>query len=515
MLFAFLEEDQILSDNNLRSEYDYFVHRMERRGWVKQPYNMCVDFVIWLLPDPECHGADYEDAKTMDIKILFSWDLLALLEEHPSPRKKASTLEEEKLVIPPTIHIPDSDLMVVDRYSPTNRYEIIGNEQTIKAMDRWFRDWGQHKTTAFLLAGAPGIGKTLMTHLLAKEFGYKIYECNASDQRNKIDVLTLLKDFGRTRVMDREGYSKKVPECCIMDEVDGMTAFGVSALISVIKKGLGPIICICNDKYASCLKALKAHCQLVNVYPPTAQRCFTRIKDIANKEGIALTDAQLREIIADGHGDIRSTLNMLQMVKSGGKSSSNDLFISTFEATKRLFQPRQTLDQRLTLYWQDHDLIPLFVQENYLKTKHSLDKLLKAADSISQGDMVHRLLKEKQDYSLLSTLAVPSVVYPTTLLEGGLNQQLSFPSILGKTSNLRKRKKIHTTIQSKMRVSELSAVYPILFKKGAKAQEIVDYMLHYGLDVDEIQYMIEDAKVKLGPVKSAITKLYNKQVDNR
>ena len=38
---------------------------------------------------------------------------------------------------------------------------------------------------AVLISGPPGIGKTTTARLVAKTLKYKVYELNASDQRNK------------------------------------------------------------------------------------------------------------------------------------------------------------------------------------------------------------------------------------------------------------------------------------------------------------------------------------------
>lgn len=65
-----------------------------------------------------------------------------------------------------------------------------------------------------------------------------------------------------------------------------------------------------------------------------------------------------------------------------------------------------TLTDKVELYFQDHSIMPLFVQENYLKSKFSragtasgpelalknLELMTKAADSISDGDLVDAMI---------------------------------------------------------------------------------------------------------------------------
>lgn len=65
-----------------------------------------------------------------------------------------------------------------------------------------------------------------------------------------------------------------------------------------------------------------------------------------------------------------------------------------------------TLGDKIELYFQDHSIMPLFVQDNYLKHKFSraaglggpelklknLEIMSAAADAISDGDLVDRMI---------------------------------------------------------------------------------------------------------------------------
>ena len=65
-----------------------------------------------------------------------------------------------------------------------------------------------------------------------------------------------------------------------------------------------------------------------------------------------------------------------------------------------------SFDDKLGLYYQDHSILPLFVQDNYLKTKFSrasntngmdkqlkdLELMTKAAEAMSDGDLVDAMI---------------------------------------------------------------------------------------------------------------------------
>lgn len=101
-----------------------------------------------------------------------------------------------------------------------------------------------------------------------------------------------------------------------------------------------------------------------------------------------------------------------------------------------LFSPtaRETLSDKIELYFHDYSFIPLFVQENYLKfeparlrsvsnprekTIKQLRLMDKAASSISDADLVDALIHgPEQHWSLMPLHAVTSTVRPASFLYG-------------------------------------------------------------------------------------------------
>jgi replication factor C subunit 1 len=117
-----------------------------------------------------------------------------------------------------------------------------------------------------MLSGPPGIGKSSSARIVAKELGYNVLEFNASDNRSKKTIESLLKDMCTSSSIVRYGENNtafKNRSVIIMDEVDGVSANdrgGLGALILIIKKTRVPMICIANDRHNRKLQSLMNHC---------------------------------------------------------------------------------------------------------------------------------------------------------------------------------------------------------------------------------------------------------------
>ena len=126
---------------------------------------------------------------------------------------------------------------------------------------------------AALLSGPPGIGKTTLATLTAREMDLDVLELNASDTRNKKQLDCMLLEAVSSRAIALGQGRALRQRLVIMDEVDGMGGSdrgqycivitlrhpalpcpalfvgGMAELIKVIKISKIPIICICNDRY--------------------------------------------------------------------------------------------------------------------------------------------------------------------------------------------------------------------------------------------------------------------------
>lgn len=388
----------------------------------------------------------------------------------------------------------DSRLWTV-KYAPTTTNMICGNKGQVEKLQAWLRAWPENVRTKFkkpgkdghgvfraiMMHGPPGIGKTTAAHLAANLEGYDIVESNASDTRSKklvetglkgvLDTTSLLGYFAGDGKNVEKGKRKLV---LIMDEVDGMSAGdrgGVGALAAVCKRTSVPMILICNDRKLPKMKPFDHVTYDLPFRRPTVEQIRSRIMTICFREGMKLPTPVVNAIIEGSRSDIRQIINMLSTAKldeaamdfDQGKAMSKQwekhVILKPWDIVGKIlgggmFAPNSsfTLNDKIELYFNDHEFSSLMLQENYLGTNPILAnqlsgkernlKLLElvdnAAESISDGDLVDRMIHgSQQQWSLMPTHAVFSFVRPASFISGSMaGQQTRFTSWLGNNSKM-------------------------------------------------------------------------------
>ncbi|OJA19091.1 hypothetical protein AZE42_03732 [Rhizopogon vesiculosus] len=457
------------------------------------------------------------------------------------------------------------------RYAPQSLKEICGNKGQVEKLQQWLHDWsgslksgfkkpgksGMNIYRAVLITGPPGIGKTTSAHLVAKLEGFTPIELNASDARSKklvensmnVNNLSLDGWMGGHEATNAAGVKITDNTCLIMDEVDGMSAGdrgGVGALNALIKKTKIPIICIANDRGAQKLKPLFANTFNMSFRRPEAQAVRSRIMTIAYKEKMKIPANVVDQLISGSHAKVNEKYTIL----------------SPFDVTNKILGPymfgpnaRETLGDKMELYFHDHSFVPLFIQENYLKTQpvkvrnlegppkelKQLELMYKAASSISDADLVDTMIHgPEQHWSLMPLHAVCSMVRPASFLFGpgggyGGQNAMTFPQWLGQNSKQNKLSRQLGDVQVRMRLkvsgdkheirqSYIPALFPHVVKPlidqgTAAVDDVIERMDEYCLSREDWDTVIElgvdghkdDVITKLikPATKASFTKKYN------
>lgn len=474
-----------------------------------------------------------------------------------------------------TVHDRDDQLWTV-RYAPTDMKHICGNKGNVETLYNWLSTWFEtkHELTggsidnfkAVLISGPPGIGKTTAATLIAKKLGYDIIEKNASDFRSKKLLNDHLKvALDNTSVAgffdsSKEDQANKKKICLIMDEVDGMSSGdngGMAQIAQFCRITKTPMILICNDKSLPKMRTLDKCCFDMAWRRPTSREMKSRLMTIAHREGLKLDPNLIDQLVSITHNDIRQIINIMSTV-SRTQSSLNfqnlnsvqdswekEVSLKPFDIVPRLLSAnRLSINEKIGLYFNDMDLIPLMIHENYKMTKPSgssnldhLEKLSRASDEISESDLINSAIRgSDQQWSLLPFHAVMSTVYPAMEISGQVTGRINFTSWLGQNSKRMKFDRIvqnlqyHTCTKTHTNSEELRQVYipylrdmllNVLIKNGNDGiDSVLSTLDSYYLTKEDFDSMIElgisgtrksDDRFKTLPtgVKSALTRKYN------
>ncbi|KAH8599366.1 replication factor RFC1 C terminal domain-containing protein [Bisporella sp. PMI_857] len=515
------------------------------------------------------------------------------LEKAEKERQKQATAQGKTLHTTPARKIDTSSQLWTSKYAPTSMAQICGNKGQVEKIQNWLKGWQKaHKYNfqmkgadgtggyrAIIIHGPPGIGKTTAAHLAAKLAGYDVIESNASDTRSKKLVETGLGEVLDNRSLlgyfagdGKDVNQQKQNIVLIMDEVDGMSAGdrgGVGALAKICKTTHIPLILICNERKIPKMKPFDFVTLDIPFRRPTVEMIRSRIATICHREGLKLPMPVIDALIEGSNKDIRQIINMISTAKldqtamdfdqskSMSKAWEKHVVLKPWDITQKLlgsglFAPssKATLNDKIELYFNDHEFTPLMIQENYLSTKpalisgnarnerearlSALQLVDQAAESISDGDLVDRMIHgSQQQWSLMPTHAVFSSVRPASFVYGMMGGQAQFTKWLGNNSKFGKLSRYVKEIQSHMRLRssgdrhEIRQQYlPVLWTQLIKrldlegkesVDEVIELMDSYFLTRDDFDYILElglgpqdESNVKIeSQTKATFTRLYN------
>ena len=291
-----------------------------------------------------------------------------------------------------------------EKYRPQIISDMVGNEESRAAIMEWFAKW-KKGTKPLLLVGPPGIGKTTIAYLVAKQFGYDMIGLNASDVRSKSRINEILMPvLANVSVMG-------IP-MIFVDEVDGIHGRsdfgGASALIDILKEPTVPIILAANSDTSDKMKGIKKAVKTIyfKKIPPRLLRVY--LENILKKESAKLSPGSLIKVIDKSRGDIRSMINLTQSFVTGFNPQTETTFenINIEDGINAFFKANSIEEARLILYSMQIDpreKINAFYS-SIITSNIDNSTLAKYLEIMSNADMLFGKIMKTQNWRLLRYL---------------------------------------------------------------------------------------------------------------
>lgn len=342
-------------------------------------------------------------------------DIHRLLDEAATEAKEDTKRKEQALSKTSPSHEPPSgNRMWTEKYRARKFADLIGDERTHRSVLRWLKSWDpivfpglakKERSKAqseedrshrklLLLTGPPGLGKTTLAHVCARQAGYEVLEINASDERSKNVVNGRIKDaVGTENVkcvsIDVDGKKETKPArpvCVVIDEVDGVVSGSgsggeggfIKALIDLVmldqknsasgknstsgrkKKSdnfrlLRPMILICNDVYHPSLRPLRTArvAEIIHVRQVPLENIVKRMTTVLDRERIPYDVDGVRRLCEASWG-MPSRKDRNVMSRGAGEGDIRSILVSAEWVAHKI---RATKTARLTKAWLEENVL--------------------------------------------------------------------------------------------------------------------------------------------------------------
>ena len=404
--------------------------------------------------------------------------------------------------------------MVFPDKRPKTIAEMVGSPTAFGEAKKWAQSWADGKREKPLLVYGPtGTGKTTLAHVLAAEFGWDIFEFNASDIRDEKSASEMLPNaigsnslFGGLRLI-------------LIDDVDSLSGNsdrGGGAIIGkVIQEVKQPVILTALDLYDKKLQTIKTHCiplELRRVHPSSIASV---VRKMALAKGIALPPDAAEKISKSVGGDIRAALNDLH---AGNFTSLRDREKNIFEVVRTILKSRKYSEARMAVFSAEVDsgMVKSWIAQNIAVEYEKPYDIAEAYQMLSRADVFDGRISRTQYYGYMR--------YSTDLMSAGVAlaktgeyhkyAMYGFPDYIRKMGSSKGSRTLRKEVLKKIgrycHCSPAQAAGYLFLIEAAVMENRESVASLYGFDEDEMDFIAKKAGaagVKKGRKKKIDTDL--------
>jgi len=277
-----------------------------------------------------------------------------------------------------------------EKYRPRTLADIVGQERITERLESYVE---RNDLPHLLFAGEAGVGKTTAAQAIARElYGDDwqefFLELNASDDRG-IDVIrNQVKNFAES---DWRGRDTDTPGLIFLDEADSLTDDAQAALRRTMEQYSNNVRFILSCNYSSrIIDPIQSRCAVFRFSPVPDEAVETYVREVADAEGIELTDDGVAALVYAADGDMRTAVNGLQAAAVTGDVVDEEA-VYTITSTAR---PEEI-----------EEMVTTALDGEFAAARAVLDELL-TDKGLAGGDVIDQLHRSVWDFELEDRAAV-------------------------------------------------------------------------------------------------------------